>query len=277
MQGHHDAGRLAARLTGQIRGVMEEAARVALLPRFRTLADTDREEKSPGELVTVADRECEALLSDALARLLSEASIVGEEAAHSAPEVMGRLADELCWVIDPLDGTGYFAAGQEPFGIMIALAAGGRAVGGWIFDPLSGRFCWAALGEGCWVGEQRIRTDTGAAATTIGLSPLLQRRPERFAAVHARMAGRLETHEIPRCAAAHYPAMLLGAPALTYYERTLPWDHAPGALMIEEAGGRVARLDGSPYRLDEDRIGLLAATDAASWDEIAALLQDLPE
>jgi fructose-1,6-bisphosphatase/inositol monophosphatase family enzyme len=70
--------------------------------------------------------------------------------------------------------------------------------------------------------------------------------------------------------------MLVQGPALTLYERTLAWDHAPGALLIEEAGGRIGRLDGSPYRVDDDRVGLLAATDPELWEHAAALLQDLP-
>jgi fructose-1,6-bisphosphatase/inositol monophosphatase family enzyme len=256
---------------------MEQAAEQALLPRFRNLAEHEREEKTAGEVVTVADRECEAMLSEALARLLPGASIVGEEAAEARPELLDRLGDERCWIVDPLDGTGYFAAGHEPFGIMVALASGGLPVGGWILDPLSQRFCWTASGQGAWIDERRIAARPSVASPrAIGLSPLLRSRPQRFAAV----VGRLETHfdpcDLPRCAAFNYPAMLLSSPDLTLYERTLPWDHAPGVLLIEEAGGRVARLDGSPYRVDDDRTGLLAATDLALWDEAAALLQDLP-
>lgn len=271
------AGEHAAGLTRHVRRAMEQAAELALLPRFRNLAEHEREEKSAGELVTVADRECEAMLSEALARLLPGAFIVGEEAAETRPELLKRLSEERCWIIDPLDGTGYFAAGHEPFGIMVALASGGLAIGGWILDPLSRRFCWSASGQGAWIDDRRIEPLPAVQSLpAIGLSPLLKRRPERFAAVVSRLERRFAPCEIPRCAAYHYPAMLLGSPAVTLYERTLPWDHASGSLLIEEAGGRVARLDGSPYRVDEDRVGLLAATDLMLWDEAAALLQDLP-
>lgn len=270
-------GKPAAEVTPAVRDAMLHAAESALLPRFRKLADNEREEKSPGEVVTIADRECEAILSEALAKIIPEASIVGEEAAHDRPKIAQQLGDELCWIIDPLDGTGYFANGEEPFGIMVALVSGGVAIGGWILDPLSGRFCWAAAGEGCWIDGERVGRRPSEGKPSIGLSPLLERRPARRKAVHRRLGGAFEIRTIPRCAAAHYPAMLRSGPALTYYERTLPWDHAPGALMIEEAGGRVARLDGSFYRVDDDRVGLLAATDPTLWEQAAALLQDLPE
>ena len=272
-----DAGRMAAALTPNILKAMKEAAGRALLPRFRNLALQDCEEKNAGEIVTIADRECEAILSELLSPLLPGASIVGEEGAHSDPELLRRLGDELCWIVDPLDGTSYFAAGQEPFGIMIALASGGVTVGGWVLDPLSGRTCWAAAGQGAWIDCRRMSVGRLAPGrVTFGLSPLLRRRPERFDTLVRRLNTSFELRDIPRCAAAHYPAMLSGGPELTLFERTLPWDHAPGVLLIEEAGGKVARLDGSLYRVDEDRVGLLAAMHPALWDKAAALLQDLP-
>lgn len=270
-------GQRAAGLTSEVHRAMEDAAAKALLPRFRKLAGHEIEEKSAGEVVTVADRQCEALLSQSLAQLLPEASIVGEEAVHADPALAKCLRDELCWVIDPLDGTAYFANGEEPFGVMVALASGGRAVGGWILDPMSARFCWAASGQGSWIDGRRIAAGPDGVSATVGLSPLLKRRAERFGAVTGRLQGSFALCDILRCAAAHYPAMLLGAPELTLYERTLPWDHGAGALLIEEAGGRVARLDGSAYRLDDDRVGLLAARSPSSWEQAAALLADLPE
>jgi fructose-1,6-bisphosphatase/inositol monophosphatase family enzyme len=273
-----EAGRLAAGLTGTIAQIMRQAAAQAIMPHFRSLKDGERDEKSAGEVVTVADCESEAMLSEALARLLPEASIVGEEAVHSDPKLLGHLCDRLCWIIDPLDGPGYFADGIEPFGIIVALASRGRAIGGWIMNPLTGRLCWAAAGAGCWIGGRRLELKKAAQERrTIGLSALLQRRPERFAAARSALRPEFDVVQIPRCAAAHYPAMLLHGPELTFFERTLAWDHAAGALLIEEAGGRVARLDGSAYRVDDDKIGLLAAVDPILWSTAASLLQNLPD
>lgn len=62
-----------------------------------------------------------------------------------------------------------------------------------------------------------------------------------------------------------------------FYWRTLPWDHAPGSLLVRESGGVSARLDGSPYRADppggED--GLLVAGDPESWERTRAILLGL--
>lgn len=120
---------------------MREASEHAILPRYGRLEAVDVHEKAADELVTVADRESEAILSSRLAALLPDAAIVGEEAADADPAVLDQLGSRLCWIIDPLDGTANFAAGEGPFGILVALAEQGETIGGWIYDPRSGRFC----------------------------------------------------------------------------------------------------------------------------------------
>ena len=68
-----------------------------------------------------------------------------------------------------------------------------------------------------------------------------------------------------RCAAHEYRLMASGHTHFTVYNKLMPWDHAPGWLMHQEAGGYSALLDGSPYRPDIHKGGLLCAPDRASW------------
>ena len=75
--------------------------------------------------------------------------------------------------------------------------------------------------------------------------------------------------DIPRCAAEQYPRLALGVNDLSVFERTLAWDHAAGVLFLNEAGGKAAREDGSPYRVDDHRRGLIAAASPALWDDWA--------
>lgn len=270
------SGKQAAEITRQVRRVMNEAASRALLPRFQGLRAGDVAEKSPGEVVTVADTESEAILLEGLAKILPGALMLGEEAAHADPDMMSLAHAPLCWIIDPLDGTGYYARGTGPFGIMVALSTYGTTIGGWILDPLSGRFCSAVLGGGARIDERSVAVPPSTRKRPLtGLSPLLRTRPGRVEQITARLAPTHDLTEIPRCAAERYPAMVLGSADLTLYERTLPWDHAAGVLLLEEAGGRCARLDGSPFRVDDERTGLLAAGSSFLWDEAAGLLEHL--
>jgi len=149
-------------LDAEIRDLMRFAAERSMLPRFRQLAAHEVEMKGADDPVTIVDREVEAFLTEALTRLAPGVAVVGEEAVHADKAVLDHLAAQ-CWIIDPLDGTANFAEGKEPFGIIIALADAGRAVGGWIYDPDKDRFCHARAGEGAFVNGERITSLTQGA------------------------------------------------------------------------------------------------------------------
>jgi fructose-1,6-bisphosphatase/inositol monophosphatase family enzyme len=68
-----------------------------------------------------------------------------------------------------------------------------------------------------------------------------------------------------RCCGHEYRLQAAGYLHLTLYGSLHPWDHAPGTLIVSEAGGHVRFLDGSAYRSRPSALGLLSAPDAASW------------
>lgn len=257
-------------LTHAVHALMRETAERAILPRYRKLAADEISEKSAGDTVTVADRESEAILSEGLARLIPEAAIVGEEAAFGDPALFDRLGDALCWIVDPLDGTNNFAAGKPPFGILVALAERGETIAGWIYDPLHHRFCHARRGDGAYIDGERIaargshRQPPVAAISLVYMDPAQRKRVQRHIAPFYGLV------DIPRCAAEQYPRIALGQNDVSIFERTLPWDHAAGVLFLNEAGGKAARPDGSPYLVGEhDRPGLIGAATPKLWDELA--------
>jgi fructose-1,6-bisphosphatase/inositol monophosphatase family enzyme len=264
-------------LDREILSLMRAATERAILPRWRQLAAHEVAAKASGgilpDVVTVADHESEAILTEGLAKLLPEAAIVGEEASAADPGLLQRLGEQLCWIVDPLDGTNNFAAGKPPFGILVALAERGETIVGWIFDCLSGRFCHAQRGGGAFVEGERVAARETGASPPVAANSLLYLAPARREAVAAAIAPHYTLVDIPRCAAEQYPRLVLGENDVAIFERTLPWDHAAGALFVNEAGGRVARPDGSPYRVDEhERPGLIGAASERLWDELAARL-----
>ncbi|WP_433345182.1 inositol monophosphatase family protein [Microtetraspora malaysiensis] len=74
------------------------------------------------------------------------------------------------------------------------------------------------------------------------------------------------------CAGVDYPRLLDGDLDFVLFQRTLPWDHAPGVLLLTEAGGVARRPDGSPYRPADPRPGLLNAADQTCWNTVRSLL-----
>lgn len=255
-------------------GLMQAVARDIMMPRFRKLAADEFAEKTPGDFVTIVDRESEAFLSEHLRALLPDARIIGEEAAAADPAIVDRVGDGPAWIIDPLDGTNNFTEGKSPFAIMIGLADHGERVAGWILDPVSGRIVHAARRSGCYIDGAKVAARPSAgglpkAAIATYFMPI-----ERQADVRRRAEGRLEIVAIPRCAGEQYPRLILGQNDIALFERTHVWDHAAGALMLEEAGGRIARSDGSDYRLDVPGTGAIAANSPQMWDLAKAVLFD---
>lgn len=260
-------------LDREIEALMQRVSEQVILPRHRNLADGEIIEKAADDLVTIADREAEVMLAEGLAQLDPSLAIVGEEAAHTDSSVLDNLTRD-CWIIDPIDGTHNFASGHGPFGILLARASGGLAQSGWIYDCRSGRFCHAHRSQGAWVNGERITARTTGEAPPVAAISVIFLDPARREAVNRCVAPHYRCVETPRCAAEQYPRLGLGENDVSFFERTLAWDHAAGALWLEEAGGRIARHDGSPYRVDEwDRTGLIGAASPALWDDMARHLE----
>jgi fructose-1,6-bisphosphatase/inositol monophosphatase family enzyme len=262
-------GELSA-LDSEIRDLMRFAAQRSMLPRFRNLAAGEVEMKGQDDPVTIVDREIEAFLTEALTRLAPGVAVVGEEAVHADNAVLDALSSQ-CWIIDPLDGTANFTEGKEPFGIIIALADAGKAVAGWLYDPVKDRLCHARAGEGAFVNGTRITSRTTGQTPPVTAVSRIFLTPEQVAQVDAKLAPHYTLVDIPRCAAEQYPRLALGENDISSFKRTLAWDHAAGILWLNEAGGKAARLDGSEYRVDEhDKPGLVGASSPALWDEFVA-------
>ncbi len=254
--------------------LLREASAAAIEPRFHALGEGDVSEKSPGELVTVADREAEALITAGLAELDPGVPVVGEEGVAADPSRMDDLAAARVWVVDPLDGTANFVNGSRDWAVMVALVVDGATAASWIWQPLERRMYAARRGRGATcngrrlVAAPRARSEgelTGAVLTRYLDAPTRERvegNLERFGTI---TAGR-------HCAGVEYPALIEGTTDFAFFWRTLPWDHAPGTLLVEEAGGVAARPDGSPYRPGPGGVGLLVAPDRSTWDLAHGLL-----
>ncbi|HEV2369314.1 MAG TPA: inositol monophosphatase family protein [Acidimicrobiales bacterium] len=244
-------------------------------PRFRSLAAHEVEEKSPGQTVTVVDREAEAALEAELGAILPGVPVVGEEACSGDPSRLAALGSERAWVVDPLDGTGNFVIGSPDWAVMVALLAGGEAVASWIWQSLRARMYVAERGAGASCNGEVLRSRRPRAEATTGLrGAVLSRFMDRDTAAGVRgNAGRFAEIRPGRfCSGVEYPAVIEGEEDFALFWRTLPWDHIPGVLLVEEAGGRARRPDGSAYRGEADRPGLLVAADAPTWELARQLL-----
>lgn len=238
--------------------IIRETAAEEILPRFRCLADHQIREKGPGNLVTEADVEAERVLTRRLTDLLPGSAVVGEEAAAGDPAIMDVLdGDGPVWIIDPVDGTNNFAHHRPTFGVIVALVEGGRTVAGWIHDPLGNRTATVTAGGGAWMEGQRLSVAAAA--------PLEEMNGSLGYRRNALLASRIRAMSRAGSVAHDYINLASGRLHFAHYIRLSPWDHAAGVLLVQEAGGYAALMDGSPYRPRPSPIGVLLAPDPDTW------------
>lgn len=258
----------------QVLPLLADASERAVMPRFRQLRDGDVIEKAKDELVTVADREAEAIIEQGLLALWPGSRVVGEEACAANPALLQGLDQGRVWLVDPLDGTGNFVAGRPVFAVMASLLVDGEAVGAWVLNPMSGERWRAQRGAGCYRDGQRMQVPQGpvplhqargAVLTRFLPAELKQRIESGLPRVGEALPGQ-------RCAGVEYPAIVTGQQQFAMFYRTLPWDHVPGTLLLKEAGGHAARYDGSAYRAADDAVGLLSAASEPLWADLRAAL-----
>ena len=260
--------------------LVQDVAHRVVLPRFRDLAAGEISEKSPGDLVTAVDLEAEQVITAGLAELTSGIPVVGEEAVAADRSLLNLLASEgLAFVVDPIDGTRAFVEGDPDFAVMVALVDSGVPVASWIALPAYDELFTAARGGGAfvtrgageaerlWRGDAPERPVQGGVATAFLPDGLREEVGARVDRLDPRVRGSARLW-----AGATYRRVLLGEDDFIVYWRTNPWDHAPGAVLVREAGGLVQRWDGSDYRADDDRTSLLVAANPRVDVEVRAAL-----
>lgn len=231
-----------------------EAAETAVLPRFQNLADNEIGSKtSPSDLVTIADREAELLLTKSLTAILPGSVVVGEEAVSENQNVLKAINEDApVWIVDPVDGTRNFANGQTPFCVMVALAQRGTTQAAWIWRPIDSEMIVAFRDEGVRLFE----TNTGFDR------PLQVSRPMtptdmngfvsfKYLSEENRLAAKKNAKKMRRiqaigCAGEEYLRIAEGRDHFAVFGSLNPWDHAPGSLIVEEAGG-LAVIGGESY------------------------------
>ncbi len=257
-------------LQEEVGRLLRRTASEIVLPRFRS-PQTPVFQKRPGDWVTEADLQAEAALSAALTDLLPTSTVVGEEAVHADPAILDRFhRAEPVWVIDPVDGTANFAAGREPFGLLVALVENGVTTHGWIHLPLQNRMVVAAIGDGARIDDRPVGPAVGPAGRPRGIVPLHALPAAAVADIERRAAaGAADLRPTLGCAGAEYPEVLDGSVDFVFFTGSMPWDHAAGTLALAEAGGRAAYLDGTAFTvLDEARRPLLVARTPDVWTAV---------
>lgn len=229
------------------------------------------DKKGAIDLVTEIDLRVEREFRALIAGRFPDHVVLGEE--FSAESDRNAVA-EHCWVFDPVDGTTNYAHGLPIFCSSLALEIRGVPSVAAIYDPSRRELFTAERGQGAWLNGAPLRVS--GAATLIdsllctGFPYSVQTNAEALVGLFgqflkvSRAVRRLGSAAIDLCyvAAGRFDG---------FWEQSLhPWDVAAGALIIQEAGGRVTDLAGGPY---SSRAGNIVATNGLIHDAIVETIR----
>ena len=215
------------------------------------------EYKGDADLVTAADRAAETLIRERISKQFPSHDVLGEE------QGLNDQRGDYRWYVDPLDGTTNFAHGYPVFAVSMALehqaleerSSGqqGRRIAGVIYDPTRDELFTAEEGGGAHLNGKPIHVSKAAQLKeSLVATGFPSHKRHKNPNIYFYHQITLRTHGVRRAGSAALDLCNVACGRFDgFWEFNLnPWDTAAGVLIVEEAGGKVSRFDGSPFELD---------------------------
>ena len=224
------------------------------------------EYKGDADLVTAADRASEALIRERIQQQFPGHDVLGEE------QGLNDQGSDYRWYVDPLDGTTNFAHGYPVFCVSMALEhrelghrelerraskepteKQAQRIAGVVYDPTRDELFSAEQGKGAHLNGAAIRVSQAAhLKESLLATGFPSHKRHKNPNIHFYHQITLRTHGVRRAGSAALDLCNVASGRFDgFWEFNLnPWDTAAGALIEEEAGGKISRFDGSPFEID---------------------------
>ncbi|MCM2257189.1 MAG: inositol monophosphatase [Vicinamibacteria bacterium] len=204
------------------------------------------------DLVTEVDRASEDAILRVLRERFPDHDIVTEETD------LARTGSEWVWYVDPLDGTTNYAHGYPFYCASVGLTRNGERIAGAVYDPVKEELFTAERGAGAFLNGRRLRcTQTSELLQSLlvtGFPYDFRDDVDRALVLFRALIARARAIRRDGAAALDLAYMAAGRIDAFWEERLKPWDVMAGALMVEEAGGRASRFDGTPMGVAADEV-----------------------
>ena len=239
------------------------------------------ERKHAHDYVSYVDKGSEQLIVKALRELLPEAGFITEEGT-TKDDVRCQMSDVRCqvedvsdgspqpsdftWVVDPLDGTTNFIHGFAPYAVSIALCKGREIVVGVVYEIVSDECFYAWKGGKAHIEMRNEKGEMRNEALHVGKSAIndallclqLPYNSDAYKPVIKRLIDHFygNVGSIRMIGSAAIALCYVAAGRLdAYAERYIgQWDYMAGALIVQEAGGRVTNYAGDDFFMEGDSI-----------------------
>jgi myo-inositol-1(or 4)-monophosphatase len=215
--------------------------------------------------VTPTDIAVSNYLSEELPKILEGSKIISEESKHNA-----RYDDGFVWVLDPIDGTNNFIYELGLSVISIGLFADGIPSLGVIYNPYRNEIYSGIRGVGAWWNGKRIHVnDNTAISQTMVMLETGSCHPREENATFAPLKEVFRDcidYRVSGCSAMDMCYVASGKVSVFFSELISIWDYAAALTILNEAGGKATRWDGSP--LDHTHSGTILVTNGLLHDEM---------
>ena len=225
-------------------GLVRRVAGEELMTRFESVS---AELKADGSVVTEADFAMQSRLEAELAEHWPDYVLLGEEMPATEQERLLASRDTGLWCLDPLDGTGNFAAGIPFFSVSLALIVDGLVQAAVVYDP-SRDECFSALnGQGVWLNGRPLRAPDVPADLKESMAMVdLKRLPDSLVRTVARQAPYRSQRSFGSVAL-DWCWVAAGRCHVYLHGGQKLWDYAAGYLVLRESGavgGLLVAYDG---------------------------------
>jgi myo-inositol-1(or 4)-monophosphatase len=219
------------------------------------------EYKGEADLVTAADRASEKLIRERISQQFPGHDVLGEE------QGLNDQGSDYRWYVDPLDGTTNFAHGYPVFCVSMGLeyrgqeqreseqrsGAEAKRVAAVVYDPTRAELFSAEQGRGAQLNGKPIHVSKAVQLKEcLVATGFPSQKRHKNPNIHFYHQITLHTHGVRRAGSAALDLCNVASGRFDgFWEFNLnPWDTAAGVLIVEEAGGRVSRFDGSAFRIE---------------------------
>ncbi len=201
------------------------------------VSSDDIEEKELNSLVSYVDKEAENQLVHGLGLLLPDSGFITEE------DTLDQQGKEYTWIIDPLDGTTNFLNQVPHFAVSVALQKNNKTILGVVKEVNSGEEWTALAGNGSYLNNKKIKVSTKPFHEILVATGFPYSNDHDYEVYFNILKNWLtQTRGVRRFGSAALDLCYVACGRYgAYYESTLnAWDVAAGALIVEEAGGKVS-------------------------------------
>lgn len=218
--------------------------------------------------VTETDVQVQEYLRQELSVLLPGSQLLSEEQENR------RLTTASTWVVDPIDGTVNYMRSRRFSCVSVALLEGRIPILAMVYDPFSDELFTARRGQGSELNGKPIHVSAlpmERALITIGTTPYEKDMADTVMRIAQRMLSAGGDLRRTGSAALDLCWVACGRTELYYELNLAPWDYAAGALIAEEAGGRLMSVVDHP--IDYGQPAKLLASNPLCADQAAAIIR----